>query len=196
MPWTQKPCQVEPPAERRRFNIRVSSLPAFSVCPGFNQPPPGIKLTEDHSKPAEQGSAGHAAIEVLLRDGLDPGFNLIALEYPSVDVDDLRICYYMARRLWSSGMLPHFSGDGPGMVAPLRDSSKDSLVVEEYLEARLGTVTIKATGESVDVWLTGHKDVTYRTPDDVFIWDWKFGRELGKSHLMANRRVRRARGAL
>ena len=200
MPWIQKPCQVEPPAECRRFTVRVSSLPAFSICPGFNQPQPGVKLTEDHSKPAEQGSAGHAAIEVLLRDGIDPDFNLIALEFPSVDVDDLRICYYMARRLWSSGMLPHFSGDGrgipllgpgvgaptathPGMVAPLRDSSRDSLVVEEYLEARLGTVTIKATGEDADVWLTGHKDVTYRTPDNVYIWDWKFGRELGKSHL-------------
>ena len=137
---------------------RCSSLPGVALCPSYG-------ATDNPYNPespaAQQGSAAHAAIEYYLENAEVPDFELIKMRFPLADLDDLRICFFMARKMWDEEILP--------------------IVGEDYqteipMSAQLGEVDGKP------FIITGTADVLVITPTDIFVIDWKFGREAGKTN--------------
>ena len=164
---------------RKRINIRASSVPARLICPSFGHTD---KPYNPESAPAQQGTAAHTAIEHYIKHEEEPDFESLNLETPLADPEETRPLYYMARAMYDGELLPMFTKSANG-GAPVSARARMMIETEKKMECKLGTVKLEATGEIVDVCLTGHADIVAATGADLFVWDWKFGRETGKAHM-------------
>ena len=143
--------------------IRASSVKGTLYCPSFG-------VTDNpwnpKSAPAEQGTAAHSASQFYLdSEGEIPDFPLIQLKHPMTDIEDLRMCFWMFKKMWDEHLEPMMGKD---------------FATEVEMKARLGIVEID--GEEMEVYLTGHADIVAQTKNDLIVWDWKFGRLTGNSH--------------
>ena len=152
----QSPAPADP--NHPLITRRCSSLPGMSMCPSYGDTSTPYN---PESPAAQQGSAAHAAIEYYLENAEVPDFEQIKMRFPLIDLNDLRICFFMARNLWDDEILPVVGEDYETEI-PMR--------------ATLGEVNGKP------LVITGTADVLVITPDDIFVIDWKFGREVGKTN--------------
>ncbi|MAH47730.1 hypothetical protein CMI37_18055 [Candidatus Pacearchaeota archaeon] len=147
----------------KRIYYRCSSLKGVLACSSYG-------MTDNPWNPetpySQQGSAAHLGIQYYIDSkGQIPDFPEVQLKFPLSEIEDLQICFWMAKKLWDENLAP-FMGD--------------NVETEVAMQAKLGVVEID--GEEHEVWLTGHADVVARTSQDLMVWDWKFGRAPGTSY--------------
>lgn len=157
------------------IKIRASSTPGRMLCPSWGHTG---NPHNPESEPAQQGSAAHMGIEHYINSRNETGQGEILdgktaqLHFPLADPDETEILTRMAKNMFYQ-ILERIEEAG---------ETVEAITTESGASAILGDVDLKETGNTKEVVLTGTCDLLIKTNRSLYVYDWKFGRESGKTH--------------